>query len=258
MEKRCLDTEDLAVENSQSLSQSDKLRRANASLRDLTARLLQIQDEERRRIARELHDSIGQMLVAQSMYLSSVIAESEQLSPTAAKALEDSAALIEQMSREVRTISYVLHPPLLDEAGLASAIRCYVEGFAERSKIKIEMDLTADLGRLTSEFEIAMFRIVQECLTNIHRHSGSPTATILLSRSIEGIILEIRDAGRGIPAEKSKKAMLGKLTGVGLRGIRERVTQLGGLVEIRTSSSGTAVIARLPTPNVSGSLPLNS
>ena len=126
------------------------------------------------------------------------------------------------------------------------------------AQLKIEMDLTADLGRLTSEFEIAMFRIVQECLTNIHRHSGSPTATILLSRSIEGIILEIRDAGRGIPAEKSKKAMLGKLTGVGLRGIRERVTQLGGLVEIRTSSSGTAVIARLPTPNVSGSLPLNS
>jgi two-component system, NarL family, sensor kinase len=193
------------------------------------------------------------MLVTQSIYLSSVLAESKQLSPAAEKALEDSAALIDQMSREVRTISYVLHPPLLDEAGLVSAIRCYVEGFAERSKIKIEMNLPADLGRLTSELEIAMFRIVQECMTNIHRHSGSQTATILLSRSTDRIVLEIRDAGKGMPAQKKNRAMLGKLTGVGLRGMRERVTQLGGVVEIRTSPCGTAVIARLPIPNVLGS-----
>ena len=249
------DTEDLKFDDSQSAKQADQLNRANASLRDLAARLLQIQDEERRRIARDLHDSLGQMLVAQSICLSSVLAESEQLSPAAAKALKDSATLIDQMSREVRTISYILHPPLLDEAGLVSAIRCYVGGFAERSKIKIEMDLTADLGQLTSDFEIAMFRIVQECLTNIHRHSGSPTATILLSRSVEGITLEIKDAGRGMPAENIKRAISGKLTGVGLRGMRERVKQLGGVVEIRTSSCGTAVIARLPIPGVSASPP---
>ena len=247
------DSEDLKSGEGQSVTQADQLRRVNSSLRELAARLLQIQDEERRRIARDLHDSLGQMLVAQRIYLSSVLTESEQLSPAAAKALEDSAALIDQMSREVRTISYVLHPPLLDEVGLVSAIRCYVEGFAERSKIKIEMDLTTDLGRLTSDFEIAMFRMVQECLTNIHRHSGSPTATILLSRSVDGITLEVRDAGKGIVAEKRKRAKSGKLTGVGLRGMRERITQLGGVVKIQTSSCGTAVIARLPIPNVSGS-----
>ena len=248
---RASDAAKLDLETSQLVRQTEQLHEANNSLRDLTARLLQIQDEERRRIARELHDSIGQMLVAQGMYLSSVAAESKHLSAAAAKALKDSTKLIEEMSKELRTIAYLLHPPLLDEAGLASAIRCYADGFAERSKIKVSLELSPALGRLSDEFEIAIFRIVQECLTNIHRHSGSPSATIRLDLSPEGIILEIKDEGKGIPPEKRIRAALGRLPGVGLRGMRERIIQLGGKIEINSNAYGTAIVARLPMANAS-------
>jgi signal transduction histidine kinase len=240
------DAEQLASKNSQLVKQTEQLNKANHSLRQLTARLLQIRDEERRRIARDLHDSIGQMLAAQGMYLFSVAAEAKHLSTAAAKALADSTALIEQMSGELRTISYLLHPPLLDEAGLSSALRWYAEGFAERSKIKISLELTPGLGRLSDEFEIAIFRIVQECLTNIHRHSGSLTASIRLAVSPAEIMLEIRDAGKGIPRQKRSQVASGSLHGVGIRGMRERIVQLGGRVEINSNGQGTAVIARLP------------
>jgi len=236
------------LKNSQLVKQAEQLREANASLRELTARLMQIQDEERRRIARELHDSIGQMLVAQGMYLSSVAAESHSLSAAAVRALTDSTALIEQMSRELRTTSYLLHPPLLEEAGLASAIRWYADGFAERSKITVKLELTADLGRLTNEFEIALFRIVQECLTNIHRHSGSSFASIRLARSATGITLEVQDTGVGIPVERRDKSRSGSLPGVGIRGMRERIAQLGGVIQINTGSCGTVITAHLPSP----------
>jgi signal transduction histidine kinase len=248
---RAADAAQLDLQASQLIRQTEQLHEANAGLRELTARLLQIQDEERRRIARELHDSIGQMLVAQGMYLSSVAAESRHLSVTAAEALKDSAKLIEEMSRELRTISYLLHPPLLDEAGLASAIRWFAEGFAERSKISVSLELTPALGRLSDEFEIAIFRIVQECLTNIHRHSGSPSATIRLDLSPEEITLEIKDAGKGIPREKRIKVTSGRSSGVGIRGMRERIVQLGGNVEINSNANGTAIIARLPVANAS-------
>jgi signal transduction histidine kinase len=243
------DAAQLASKNSQLVKQTEQLNKANYSLRQLTARLLQIRDEERRRIARDLHDSIGQMLAAQGMYLFSVAAEAKHLSTAAAKALADSTALIEQMSGELRTISYLLHPPLLDEAGLSSALRWYAEGFAERSKIKISLELTPGLGRLSDEFEIAIFRIVQECLTNIHRHSGSPTASIRLAVSPAEIMLEIRDAGKGIPRQKRSRLAAGSLHGVGIRGMRERIVQLGGRVEISSNGHGTAVIARLPLAN---------
>ena len=245
----------LALQTSQLVSQTEQLHEANHSLRDLTVRLLQIRDEERRRIARELHDSIGQMLAAQSIYLSSVVAESKHLSLTAAKALADSTALIDEMTRELRTISYLLHPPLLDEAGLASAIQWFADGFAERSKVRVSLELAPDLGRLSEELEIAIFRIVQECLTNIHRHSGSPSAMIRLARSADGIHLEIKDQGRGIPVEKRMKATSGRLPGVGIRGMRERIAQLGGVIEINSSALGTAIIARLPVANTSSAQP---
>jgi signal transduction histidine kinase len=239
-----------------SVKQTEQLHEANNSLRELTARLLQIQDEERRRISRELHDSIGQMLVAQGLYLASVSAESEQLSATAAKALLDSTKLIAEMSKELRTIAYLLHPPLLDEAGLTSAIRCYADGFAERSKIKVKLELPPDLGRLTDECELAIFRIVQECLTNVHRHSGSPSATIRLACSSEGLTLEIKDEGRGMSQEKRTKAASGSLPGVGLRGMRERIVQLGGKVEINSNAYGTLIIARLPFASTPASRPM--
>jgi signal transduction histidine kinase len=252
---RAADAAQLALQNSQLVRQTGQLNKANQSLRALTARLLQIQDEERRRIARDLHDSIGQMLAAQGMYLFSVAAESKQLSSVAAKALSDSTALIEQMSRELRTISHLLHPPLLDEAGLTSALRWYAEGFAERSKIKVSLELAPGLGRLSNEFEIAIFRIVQECLTNVHRHSGSPTASIRLALSGKEIMLEIRDEGKGMLRKKRLKAASGGLEGVGIRGMRERIAQLGGNIEFDSNGSGTAVIARLPITSTSFSRP---
>jgi signal transduction histidine kinase len=253
---RAADAAQLDLQASQLVSQTEQLHEANSSLRELTARLLQIQDEERRRIARELHDSLGQMLAAQGMYLSSVAAESRYLSVTAAEALKDSTKLIEEMSRELRTISYLLHPPLLDEAGLASAIRWFAEGFAERSKIIVTLELSPGLGRLSEEFEMAIFRIVQECLTNIHRHSGSPSATIRLEFSPEEITLEIKDQGRGMSPEKRTKAAAGKSSGIGIRGMQERIAQLGGKVEINSNSKGTAIVARLPLANTSCSRPM--
>jgi signal transduction histidine kinase/DNA-binding LytR/AlgR family response regulator len=253
-ELHAADAAQVALEASQLVQQTDQLREANSNLRDLTARLLQVRDEERRKIARELHDSIGQMLVAQSIYLSSIAMESGHLSSTAVKALTDSTALVEQMSKELRTISYLLHPPLLDEAGLGSAIRWFADGFAERSKIRVSLEVSPDLGRLSAEMEIAIFRIVQECLTNIYRHSGSPSAMIRLAFSAEGITLEVKDEGTGISAEKRRKVASGKLPGVGLRGMRERISQLGGLIEINSTAHGTAIIARFPIPGAAISI----
>jgi signal transduction histidine kinase len=218
---------------------------ANQSLRKLTARLLQSQDEERRRIARELHDSVGQTLAALSMNLSAVRADVERLTATAAN-LTDSEGLVQEMSKEVRTISHLLHPPLLDEAGLASAVRWYVDGFSQRSKIKVDLDLPDDFGRLPREPETAIFRVVQECLTNIHRHSGSATARIVLRHFEDHVSVEVADKGKGIPAEKQDEMASAGAPGVGLRGMRERIRQLGGSLEINSDDAGTVVAARLP------------
>jgi signal transduction histidine kinase len=146
-------------------------------LRDLSGRLLQMQDEERRRIARELHDSAGQLITAIGLNLS-IVGASDNLSPAASKAVAEAVVLGEELSREIRTMSYLLHPPLLDEAGLASALQWYVSGFGERSNIKVTLHLPPELPRLSSELEISIFRIVQEALTNVYRHSGSPTARV--------------------------------------------------------------------------------
>jgi signal transduction histidine kinase len=218
---------------------------ANDSLRELSARLLQLQDDERRRIARELHDSVGQMLAALNMNLSTVRADVERLAKTA-NALTDSENLVQQMSTEVRTISHLLHPPLLDEAGLASALRWYVDGFVLRSKIKVALDLPEDFGRLPRESETAIFRVVQECLTNIHRHSGSPIARIRLRQRDDHVSVEIEDKGKGIPPEKQEEMNSSGAPGVGIRGMRERLRQLGGALEFRSNGSGTLVTVELP------------
>lgn len=218
---------------------------ANQSLRELTARLMQLQDEERRRIARELHDSVGQSLAALIMNLTTVNADIERLGHCA-KTVNDSLALTQEMSKEVRTVSYLLHPPLLDEGGVASALQWYVEGFSERSKIKVELEVAEDFGRLPQEMETAIFRTVQECLTNIHRHSGSPVATICLARSSDKIRLKVEDRGAGIPAQKLEAVTAGVTPGVGIRGMRERMRQLGGTLEFQSNGSGTRVEAILP------------
>jgi signal transduction histidine kinase len=229
-----------------------ELDRTNQNLRELSARLLQLQDDERRRIARELHDSVGQMLAALGMNLAAVRTEIERLTRTAST-VNDSAALVQELSKEVRTISHLLHPPLLDEAGLASALRWYIEGFAQRSKIEVDLEFPADFGRLSRESETAIFRTVQECLTNIHRHSESPTARICIAASDGDVRVEVEDRGKGISPEKQFEMASTGTPGVGIRGMRERLRQLGGSLDIHSNGKGTLIVARLPAAHTSAS-----
>ena len=172
---------------------------------EFAASLQNMQDEERRRLARELHDSVGQILAALGMNISVVLAQSHKLDSAGARAVAENAHLVEQVSREIRTISHLLHPPLLDIAGLASALRWYVDGFSERSNIKVDLEIPGNFGRLPDELEIAIFRIVQECLTNIHRHSESATATIRLRLEADHLTVEVQDSGKGISAEEAAR-----------------------------------------------------
>jgi PAS domain S-box-containing protein len=226
-------------------------KRAEESLRLLSGELLQLQDQERRRIARELHDSAGQTLAALGMNLSLVESENGSMAPGATKAVRESIALVQDLSRELRTISHLLHPPLLDEVGLASGLRSYLEGFTERSKIRVDLEIPEDLGRLPQDLETAMFRIVQECLTNIHRHSGSQVARIRIGRSDGQVSLQVEDRGKGIPPEKREAMDSGGTPGVGIRGMRERLRQLGGTLEVESNGSGTVVAARFPVASTS-------
>ena len=222
-----------------------ELDQTNQSLRELSARLMQLQDDERRRIARELHDSVGQTLAALGMNLAAVATDIERLTKTV-NTVNDSAALVRELSQEVRTISHLLHPPLLDEAGLASALRWYTEGFAQRSNIKVDLEVPANFERLDRESETAIFRTVQECLTNIHRHSESSTARIRITSSDGQISVEIEDRGKGIPPEKQSEMASTGTPGVGMRGMRERLRQLGGSLDIHSNGKGTLIVARLP------------
>jgi signal transduction histidine kinase len=206
---------------------------------------MQLRDEERRRLARDLHDSVGQLLAAISMNIAGVQSQSHKLDSAGAKAVAENAALVKQITDEIRTISYLLHPPLLDEAGLATALQCYVDGFSQRSKIKITMEISTGFGRLPSEMEIAIFRTVQECLTNIHRHSGSSSAAIRIRQEGGQVLVTVRDTGKGIPLE-----LLPHINtdggGVGFRGMRERLRLLGGSLKIDSTGSGTLVTMTLP------------
>ncbi len=226
---------------------TEQLEKVTTKLRDLTATLLRTQDEERRRIARELHDGVGQLVVAMSMNLSNVTSEKEKLSPKAREILDQNILLIDEVSREIRTMSHLLHPPLLDEVGLDSALRWYLEGFSERSKIKVHTELVKGFAdNLPRDLALSLFRIVQESLTNIHRHAESPSASVKVDRSRTEITLVIQDQGKGIPAEIQSKISSGEIPGVGLRGIRERIHQFGGRLEIRADAGGTTIVAALP------------
>ena len=213
---------------------------------ELTSRVQRLQDDERRRIARELHDSIGQLLVAIGMNTASIKMESGQLSPEVAQLVDDNARMVEEISNEIRTMSHLLHPPLLDEVGLSSAIRWYIEGFAERSKIETVLEIPEKMDRLPQNMEIAVFRAVQECLTNIHRHSGSSSCSVKVSREDGNLLVEVKDSGRGIP--QAKQLTLPASGGVGLRGMQERIRQIGGNMEIDSSPQGTIITARIPIP----------
>jgi PAS domain S-box-containing protein len=223
-----------------------ELKSANESLRDLSVRLLKVQDEERRRLARELHDSVGQILAALSMNIAVVQEQAHKLDSGGARAVSENAELLQQVSKEIRTMSHLLHPPLLEIAGIASALRWYVDGFAERSAIKVDLDLPDDFDRLSNELELAVFRIVQECLTNIHRHSESETAAITIRRDDRVLTIQVRDHGKGIPLEKQLELTETSRGGVGLRGMRERLRQVSGTLELQSDRSGTTVTATVP------------
>ena len=239
-------TNELEQRNEVVLQQSEQLR-------ELSNRLLRTQDEERRRIARDLHDSAGQIITVLGMNLASITQRDGQ-NDEIRKALEESHELVHQLSKEIRTLSYLLHPPLLDETGLADAIRLYMKGLEERSGLKIELCIPKDFERLPDDMELAIFRIVQESLTNIHRHSGSKTATIHVSRDAENVFLEIEDEGTGIPDEKLT-AIRTQRTGVGFTGMRERVRNLKGILNIHSSSNGTKISATFPVSTTAISAP---
>jgi signal transduction histidine kinase len=225
-----------------------ELERARESLRALSGQLLTMQDEERRRIARELHDSAGQITVALGMNLTSILAETKNLTPKAGKACREASELVQQLSRELRTISHLLHPPLLDEAGLPPALTWLVDGFAQRSKISVKLDLAPDLGRFSPEVETAIFRVIQECLTNVLRHSESRAASIRIARDADEIKVEVRDQGKGMPSGSNGSSGRRRM-GVGIQGMRERITQLGGRFDIRSAKNGTTVVASIPVPS---------
>jgi len=215
-------------------------------LRVLSGRLLTIRDEERRRWARELHDSVGQLLVGVTMNLSMLEPEIEAPAK-GMKFLGECSRLTNQALREIRTISYLLHPPMLDEVGLVSALRWYVNGFSERSQIKVYLEIPGELGRFRREMEIAVFRIVQEALSNVHRHSKSESAHITVAASTRHLRLKIEDRGKGmsLPISGLEKDEA-HIPGVGISGIRERVRQLGGQMQIRSGDWGTALEVLFP------------
>jgi PAS domain S-box-containing protein len=216
----------------------------------LSGRLLQLQDEERRRIARQLHDTTAQSLAAIRLNLSRIGRSPAGSSGIVKEALKESIALTEQSIAEVRTLSYLLHPPMIDEAGLLPSLRWFVRGFEERSGITATLEAREEMSRLPPDLETAVFRIVQEALTNIQRHSGSKVAKILLERHPQHLRLEITDEGRGMPQElrDSPNALLA--SGVGIVGIQQRVRELGGKMEIESGDDGTRLLVTLPVAEV--------
>ena len=228
------------------LSNADVMRQSQ-QLRELSWQMLRIQDEERRHIARELHDSAGQLLTVLAMNLSTLIRKAQEEAPELAEAAEEARELVHQLTSEIRTNSYLLHPPLLDEEGLQSAITWYVRGLTERSGLEIDFKISEGFGRLPHEMELAIFRLVQESLTNIHRHSGSKRAMIEIERMREEVHLEVRDEGKGISREKLADIQL-RGAGFGIRGMRERARQFNGDMTIESSAKGTLFRITIPVP----------
>jgi signal transduction histidine kinase len=233
-------TRELEIRNADMLRQAEQLRH-------LSYRLMQTQDEERRHIARELHDSAGQTLAVLGMQLAKIAQKAGKTSPEVLKETQNAEDLIQQLQREIRTTSYLLHPPLLDDIGLSSAVAWYIEGLKERSGLDVQLNIPQHFGRVPRDMELVIFRLVQECLTNIHRHSGATSACISIERSNGAISVEVADNGSGMPREKLTEVQSGG-HGVGLRGMRERVRQFHGEMRIESDISGTRILVSLPLP----------
>ena len=211
-----------------------KLHDSEKSLRQLSLRLLQTQDEERRRIGRDLHDSVGQYLVGLKMKVDLLKSSAERSQPRDSSELGECSQLIEEAIAEVRTISYLLYPPMLEELGLKSAVPWYLEGFTKRSGIKTTLEVSPEFDRIPGDMELAIFRVLQESLTNVHRHSGSSTAIVRLLTKDQAVVLQVIDAGKGTQSKNLEDGTQGWMGtfGVGLRGMNERLRQLGGSLEL--------------------------
>ena len=233
-----LRTKELEDRNADVLRQSEQLR-------ELSWQLLQTQDEERRHIARELHDSAGQTLAVLGMNLSMLVDEAKQKAPALGRSAEEINELVQQLTKEIRTMSYLLHPPLLDENGLPAAISWYVSGLGDRSGLDVSLQISEEFGRLPRGMELVIFRVVQECITNIHRHSGSKNADIRIVREPERVLIEAKDYGKGIPSEKLAEIRT-KGSGVGIRGMRERLRQFNGEMMISSTPGGTTILVTIP------------
>jgi two-component system, NarL family, sensor kinase len=237
----------VATELTELVETNEALRVTETSLRQLSGRLLQLQDEERRRIARDLHDVTGQKIALLSMSLDRLGRLVGPSDVEVEETFEDTRDVVRKIGEEIRTLSYLLHPPLLDESGLASAVRWYAEGFQKRSGIHLAVDIAPGLGRLSTEVETALFRVVQESLTNVHRYSGSPNAEIKIYTNGDELCLEIVDHGKGIEAGTVRTSIDGIASlGVGIPGMRERLRQLGGQLEVDFARNGTRVLANVP------------
>jgi PAS domain S-box-containing protein len=234
-------TRELEERNQEVLRQSEQLR-------DLSNRLLQAQDQERRHIARELHDSAGQIVTVLGIYLARIGQNKGRNTPAVTKDVEECQQLVQQLNKEIRTTSYLLYPPLLDEMGLQEALRWYIQGLTDRTGLDIKFKASEGFGRLPREMELVVYRLVQECLTNIHRHSGSKTAVIDFTREGGNFTVNIQDSGTGIPNEKLK-LLQSQGGGVGMRGMRERIRQFGGRMDIHSSESGTTISFTFQLPD---------
>ncbi|MGA2696694.1 MAG: sensor histidine kinase, partial [Terriglobales bacterium] len=235
-------TKELEERNAQVLEQAQ-------TVQGLSQDLMRVQDEERRHIARELHDSAGQTLTVLGMTLGKLAQHASAGEPQLAADIGEAQTILEQLTKEIRTASYLLHPPLLDESGLGVALQWYIDGVGERSGLDVSLTLPEELERFSRDAELIIFRVIQECLTNIHRHSGSKTAAIRVTSSEDNISLEIKDQGKGMSAEKLSEIQ-SNASGVGIRGMRERVRQLGGKMTIQSDSSGTTVSVSLPSDSL--------
>ncbi len=223
---------------------TQELERRNSELRELSGRLLQSQDMERRHIARELHDSAGQTLAALGMKLAQLAQDAKNNPARLAKDIEDAEGLVQHLTQEIRTTSYLLHPPLLDEVGLASALSWYVQGLKERSGLDVDLRIPENFERLPDDTELVIFRIVQESLTNVHRHSRSKTASIRVGREGDKIIVEVQDQGRGMSPEKLAEIQ-SQGSGVGISGMRERLRHFNGELLVESNGTGTKIFATL-------------
>ena len=232
---------ELKGRNAEMLKHSDRVR-------ELSWRLLRAQDEERRRIARELHDTAGQTLTVLGMSLAQLVQKTGRMAPELATEAETIQEMVRQLHRDIRTASYLLHPPLLDENGLYSALSWYMHGLRERSTVEINLDMSPEFGRLARDMELVVFRLVQEGLTNIHRHSGSTTANIRIAREEGRIVVEVQDRGQGMSAQRLGEVQSGG-SGVGIRGMRERLSQFNGEMKIDSDKRGTRISVSIPVAN---------